>query len=425
MSFAIDAELAKRLASLRELGRARIRAVGLEADRAGQPLPADHPFFAELLRLGLGRTRWLGGEDTGQQEEPPQRRAGEPPASGGERDHRVGGERDHKPGPALTGVLISEELAYWDRGVAVAFPGPGLGEPPLLAMGTPVQKERFLAPFRTPDRPRWASFAMTEPGAGSDVAGIRTSARHDGNGWVLNGDKSFAANASRADWIVVWATVDPTLGRAGHRAFVVERGTPGLGDFKIEKKMGLKAYESTSFTLRDCRVPDGNLLGGEAHYAAADGRGARQAGFKGAMQSFNATRPMIGAMAVGIGRAALDTALAFAREQDRLGDPRVRDRLERIHRKLRAARLLCWRAAWLADARRGNVLEASMAKAAAPAAALEAAVLGMELIGEVGGRGDHLIEKLFRDVKAMDIVEGTGQIQRVLMARQLVGLPRD
>jgi acyl-CoA dehydrogenase len=103
----------------------------------------------------------------------------------------------------------------------------------------------------------------------------------------------------------------------------------------------------------------------------------------------------------------------------------VRDRLERIHRKLRAARLLCWRAAWLADAQRPNVLEASMAKAAAPAAALEAAVLGMELLGEVGGRGDHLVEKLFRDVKAMDIVEGTGQIQRVLMARQLVGLPRD
>ena len=321
-------------------------------------------------------------------------------------------------GPALTGVLLSEELAYWDRGVAVAFPGPGLGEPPLLAMGTAEQKERFLAPFRAPDRPRWGSFAMTEPGAGSDVAGIRTSARRDGDSWLLSGDKSFAANASRADWIVVWATVDPAQGRAGHRAFVVERGTPGLADFKVERKMGLKAYESTSFTLRECRVPAANLLGGEQHYA-------KQAGFKGAMQSFNATRPMIGAMAVGIGRAALDAALAFAREQDRLGDARVRDRLERMHRKLRAARLLCWRAAWLADARRPNVLEASMAKAAAPAAALEAAVLGMELIGEVGGRGDHLIEKLFRDVKAMDIVEGTGQIQRVLMARQLVGLPRD
>jgi acyl-CoA dehydrogenase len=393
-----------RLAGLRELGRKRIRAVGLEADRAGTPLPPDHPFFSELLALGLGRTRWTGGE---------------PEPEGG----TVGGgapARAGAPGPALNGVLLSEELAYWDRGVAVAFPGPGLGEPPLLGMGTPEQKERFLGPFRVPDRPRWGSFAMTEPGAGSDVAAIRTSCRRDGDGWVLNGDKSFAANASRADWIVVWATADPGQGRAGHRAFVVERGTPGLGDFKVEKKMGLKAYESTSFTLRDCRVPASNLLGGEAHYG-----GAARAGFKGAMQSFNATRPMIAAMAVGIGRAALDSSLAFAREQGRLGDPRVRDRLERSHRTLRAARLLAWRAAWLADARRPNVLEASMAKAVAPQAALEAAILGMDLLGEVGGRGDHLIEKLFRDVKAMDIVEGTGQIQRVLMARQLVALPRD
>ena len=399
MNFTLDDELRKRLAGLRELGRAHIRPLGLEADRAGRPIPADHPFYAELLRLGLGRTRWLGGEEEREEDQP----------SPGGRNHR----------PAITGVLLSEELAYWDRGVAVSFPGPGLGEPPLLAMGTPAQKQRFLAPFRAPDRPRWGSFAMTEPGAGSDVAAIRTSCRPDGDAWVLNGDKSFAANASRADWIVVWATVDPALGRAGHRAFVVERGTRGLGDFKIEKKMGLKAYESTSFTLRDCRVPAANLLGGEGLAKS------RQAGFKGAMQSFNSTRPMIGAMAVGIGRAALDAALEFARAERRLGDRRVRERIERIHRRLRAARLLCWRAAWLADAGRPNILEASMAKAAAPGAALEATLLGMELLGEVGGRGDHLVEKLFRDVKAMDIVEGTGQIQRILMARQLVGLPRD
>jgi acyl-CoA dehydrogenase len=309
-------------------------------------------------------------------------------------------------------------MAYWDRGVAVSFPGPGLGEPPVLSMGTPAQKERFLAPFRAPDRPRWGSFAMTEPGAGSDVAAIRTSCRRDGGHWVLDGEKSFAANASRADWIVVWATVDPAQGRAGHRAFVVERGTPGLGDFKIEKKMGLKAYESTSFTLRGCRVPAANLLGGEDHYA-------RKAGFKGALASFNATRPMIGAMAVGIGRAALDESIAFARAAGRSVDVRVRDRIERTARKLRVARLLCWRAAWLADQQQPNMIEASMAKAFAPAAALDAATLGMELLGEVGARGDHLIEKLFRDVKAMDIVEGTGQIQRIVIARQLVGLPRD
>jgi acyl-CoA dehydrogenase len=143
------------------------------------------------------------------------------------------------------------------------------------------------------------------------------------------------------------------------------------------------------------------------------------------MKSFNATRPMVAAMAVGIGRAALDEALAFAREHGLLAEARVRDRLERIRRRLRAARLLCWRAAWLADREQPNILEASMAKAVAPAVALEAATQGMEILGEVGARGDHLIEKLFRDVKAMDIVEGTGQIQRIIMARRLVKLPSE
>ena len=416
MNFTIDDELRKRLAGLRELGRTQIRPLGIEADRAGKPVDPDHPFYTLLLKLGLGRTRWLGGHDDNAGQNATRSRVGSPPS---------GGERNHKTGASLTGVLLSEELAYWDRGVAVSFPGPGLGEPPVLSMGTAEQKERFLARFREPDRPRWGSFAMTEPGAGSDVAAIRTTCKRDGDHFILDGDKSFAANASRADWIVVWATADVSQGRGGHRAFVVERDTPGLGDFKIEKKMGLKAYESTSFTLRSCHVPAANLLGGDDKYSNPEGsRDAKRAGFKGAMQSFNATRPMIGAMAVGIGRAALDEAAAFASEAGRGGDPRVRDGLERIRRKLRVARLLCWRAAWLADQQQPNMVEASMAKAHAPTAALEAATLGMEMLGEVGARGDHLVEKLFRDVKAMDIVEGTGQIQRIVIARNLVGLPR-
>jgi acyl-CoA dehydrogenase len=390
MDFSIDAGTRKRIALVRELGSKRVRPLGLEADRLGRPIPADHPFYLELVRLGLGRTRWTG----------------EPRARG------PGG------GSSRANLCVIEELSYWDRGVAASLPGPGLGEPPILSLGTQEQQERFLGPFRSPDRPRWGSFAMTEPGAGSDVAAIRTSARRDGESWVLSGEKSFAANASRADWIVVFATVDRRLGREGHRAFVVERGTPGLGDFKIERKMGLKAYESTSFTLRECRVPAANLLGGEARYR-------ERAGFKGALGAFNATRPTIAAMAVGMGRAVLDAALEVARERDRLGDPRVRDRLECMRRRLRAALLLCWRAAWLADRERPNMVEASMAKALAPAVAMEAAIQAMEILGEDAGRGDHLIEKLFRDMKAMDIVEGTGQIQRIVVARHLVGLPRE
>lgn len=391
MDFALDEDLRKRIEQLSQLGRSQIRPLGLEADRLGRPTPPDHPFFERLIRLGQGRTRWSP-------------------------DSKGGPERGVAPrmGTSLVGLCMIEEISFWDRGVAASFPGPGLGDPPILSMGTLEQKRRFLGPFVHPDRPRWGSFAMTEPGAGSDVAGIQATARKDGRHWVLNGAKSFAANASRADWIVVFATVDRSLGRDGHRAFVVERGTPGLGNFVVERKMGLKAYESTSFTLEDCRVSEDNLLGGEAHYAG-------RAGFRGAMKSFNATRPMVAVMAVGIGRAALDEALSFSREQGLLDDPRVRDRLERIRRRLRVARLLCWRAAWLADRERPNVLEASMSKAVAPAVALEAASLGMEILGDVGARGDHLIEKLFRDVKAMDIVEGTGQIQRVIMARRLLG----
>jgi acyl-CoA dehydrogenase len=387
----LDDRTRERIRMLSELGEKQVRPLGLEADRLGRPTPPDHPFFEMLVRMGQGRTRWSGKEEE-------RRREG--------------------PGSSRQTLFLAEEMSYWDRGVAVSFPGPGLGEPPLLAMGTPEQRQRFLGPFLAPDRPRWGSFAMTEPSAGSDVSAIRTTARKDGRVWILNGDKSSAATASRADWIAVWATVAPSLGRAGHRAFVVERDTPGLSDFVIERKMGLKGYESTSVPLRDGRVPEENLIGGDEHYA-------RRAGFKGAMRSFNATRPMVAVMAVGIGRAALDEAFRFAREHGRLPDVRVRDRLERTHRRLRAARLLCLRAAWLADHGRPNMVEASMAKAVAPEVALEATTLGMDLLGEVGARGDHLIEKLFRDVKAMDIVEGTGQIQRIVMARHLVNLPRD
>ena len=388
MEFRVDDAMDERLARARAIGRSEVRPAGLEADRAGAPLPVGHPYFARCLERGEGRTRWRAEPDG-----PPSTRT------------------------TVMTLLLAEEYAYWDRGVGVANPGVGLPEGSVLAMGTEAQKERFLGPFLAPDRPRWACFAMTEPGAGSDAAGIRTAARRDGDGWILSGAKCFIGNASRADWILVQATLDPGRGRDAQRSFFVERGTPGLGGFKIEKKMGLKAYESTSFTLDGCRVPGENLLGGET-------RSEGKAGFAGAMRTFNAGRPVIAAHAVGIGRAVLDESIAFAREHDRLGDVRVRDRLERIARKIRMARLLCLRAGWLADQQRPNIVEASMSKAVAAGVAQEAADLGMDLLGSIGARGDHLIEKLHRDVKAMDIVEGTGQVQRVIIARRLVGLPR-
>ena len=394
MDFSITANDATKLQALRQLGRDEMRPAGLRADRAGAPLPVGDPFFDRMLAAGFGRTRWRPAGATSDAKAAP-----------------------NKADSAVAQVLLAEEGAYWDRGIGVALPGPGLGEPPILGMGTPEQRQRFLSPFVEPSKPIWGAFAMTEPSGGSDVANIKTRARRDGDDWVLDGAKSFSGNSGRAEWVVVFATIDPALGRAGHRAFVIERGTPGLGDFRIEKKMGLKAYESTSFFLTGCRVPHANLLGGDDYYTQRSG------GFKGAMNTFNAGRPAIGAMAVGIGRAALDEAAQAMQAQGLWSDQRLRDRLERHRRKLKAALLLALKAAWLADQRQPNMLEASAAKAVAPPAAFDATTFAMEVLGLAGGRGDHLIEKLFRDVKAMDIVEGTGQIQRVVMGRQLVGLP--
>ncbi|MFP8873799.1 MAG: acyl-CoA dehydrogenase, partial [Myxococcota bacterium] len=161
MDLSIDVASRERVRALSALGSAHIRPLGLEADRLGRPTPPDHPFFELLLRAGQGRTRWNGREE-------PARKT-----------------REEKLGTSRTTLLLAEEMSYWDRGVAVSFPGPGLGEPPLLSMGTPGQRGRFLGPFIDPDRPRWGSFAMTEPGAGSDVAAIRTHARKDGDTWIL------------------------------------------------------------------------------------------------------------------------------------------------------------------------------------------------------------------------------------------------
>jgi len=389
VDFTLDRESQEALDELRKWGREQVRPVGLEADREARPIPVGHAFFDRCLERGDGRTHW----------KPP----GSPPP-------------ERRPS-TLTRLLLAEEFAYWDRGVMNATPGPGLPEMSVVGSGTEEQKERYLGPFVKPDKPRWACFAMTEPGAGSDAAAIQTRAEKDGDGWILNGAKCFIGAASRSDWILVQATLDASKGRGAQRAFFVEQGTEGLGPFKIEKKMGLKAYESSSFSLDNVRVPAENLLGGEARYE-------RKAGFKAAMSTFNAGRPVIAANAVGMGRAALDETIRFARENDLVGDARVRDRIEAIARKVRMARLVCLRAGQLAEEKRPNIVEASMSKALAAQVAQEAASQGLELLGAVGARGDHLIEKLYRDAKAMDIVEGTGQIQRMIIARNLVDLPR-
>ena len=378
MELKVSPELQREVEAAREWGRAEVRPAGLEADRAGAPLPPEHPYFRKFIDSGRGRARAEAS--------------------------------DAPEGRGVRMAILGEEGAYWDRGMGVATPGAGFPSGAVGAGGTDEQKERFLGPFRDLKEPRWASFALTEPGGGSDTAAFKTRAVRTDRGWVLNGAKCFIGNAKRADWILVQATLDPAKGRAGQRSFFVEAGTPGLTGMRVEKKMGLRAYESVSFSLEDCEIPAENILGGETRQVRAEDAPASGSGRA--------------ASALGIARAALDEGRRFAGESGAIRHPRVRDDLERGLRRLRSARLATLKAAWLADRRSANMLESSMAKIAAAEVAQEAGMLGMEIVGLEAGAGDELIEKLFRDAKALNIVEGTGQIQRVIIARQLVGLPR-
>jgi acyl-CoA dehydrogenase len=400
----INEETRKAIELVRFLGKEYLRPLGLEADRLSRPIPPDAELYKLVARSGY-MARGLGGEDSP-----------EGSAEGG--SARSQRRRDN----AVRNVLVAEEGSYWDRGAMVSLPGPGLGGPPVMRMGTPEQKERFLSVFRQRERPVWAAFAMTEPGAGSDVARIATRCIKDGDSWVLNGQKMYSSNSPRAEWVVVFATVDPSLGRAGHRAFVVEKGTPGFEILKIEHKMGLRAYETATFSLQDCRVPAENLLGGEAYYEGQETR----TGFEGAMASFNATRPIIAAMAIGIGRAACDRAKEFIDEEVAPHAARRRrlalEKLAEARRQVEIGRLMCLRAAWMADRGEPNQLHASMAKAYAPLAAARAVAMAQDILGEAGVVRDAMVEKLARDVRALDIVEGTQQIQRRVIAKHVIGV---
>ncbi len=329
-----------------------------------------------------------------------------------------------KPTQANRTALVGAEWMAWaDASLLLCLPGPGLGGPPIRATGTREQKKKWFGMLEEKNAAgelAWGAYGLTEPGAGSDVSGIRTSCRKDGDEWVINGRKCYITNGARASWTVVFATVDPELGRGGHRAFVVEKGTPGFSVGKIEDKLGLRASETAELVFDDCRVPEENLLGGEEAY------GTRSTGFQTAMKTFDATRPLVAAMALGIGRAAYEYARDFVKDRYLLSRPIPRyhvlaDRLARMHRKLEGARMLVWKAAYLADTGQPNAKEASMCKAAAAQAAVTACFEAVEICGAEGSmQGEHqLLEKWFRDIKVYDIFEGTGQIQRVVVSKRL------
>ncbi len=317
----------------------------------------------------------------------------------------------------LASVIGSEELAWGDAAMILNIPGPSMAGTVIAASGTPDQKKRFLDDVFTGDEPRFGAIAVTESQGGSDVSSVATTAAADGDEWVLNGTKIFCTNGARADILVVNATIDRSLGRDGQRLFVVRKGTPGMRVGKIEKKLGLVASETAEIVFEDCRISLDHLLGGEETVGS-------KSGFKDTMKAFDASRPSVAAMAVGIGRAAYEYVRDWSRAEipsQSRRRPFVEVKLATMERELEAARLLCRMAAWKADAGIPHSKEASMAKAYAPGAALRACVGAIEIMGPEGYSREHLVEKWYRDIKVYDIFEGTGQIQRVIISRHILG----
>jgi len=328
-------------------------------------------------------------------------------------------------------AFAAEVLSWGDTGLYLCSPVGMLGAAAVAATGTPEQKARFLSRL-TGDKPVLDAMALTEPHAGSAMpAMVRTSAVRDGDSWVLNGEKIFVTGGHKAlvdtpGFVVVWATIDPKAGRAGVRPFVVEAGTPGCTVTKLEHKLGIRASDTASIVLRDCRIPLDNILGSPEVEAKTT------EGFKGAMATFDASRPMVAASALGVARATLEALKEFLAGKGvviRYGLPRTRmTNLEReivdLEVLLRSAWLLVLKSVWMMDEKRPNNLEASMAKVRAGDVVVRITQRAVELLGPPGYSREMLVEKWFRDAKINDLYEGTGQINRLIVARRILNYGR-
>lgn len=316
-------------------------------------------------------------------------------------------------GTNLSTVLSVIELCWGDVGLLLSMPRQGLGNAAVASVADDEQLKRFGH--------LWSAMAITEPGCGSDSAAITTTARLDGDHYVLNGEKIFVTAGERCEAVVVWATLDRGLGRAAIKSFLVEKGVPGLEVVRLEDKLGIRASDTATLRLDDVRVPKQNLLGSPE---IDTGRS-----FAGAMQTFDNTRPLVAAMAVGVARAALDETRALLAaagidiDYDRppaTQHAAVAAFIE-AESDYEAAYLLTLRAAWMADNARPNSLEASMAKAKAGRVATAVTLRCAGLAGTLGYTEDHLLEKWARDAKILDIFEGTQQIQKLVIARRILG----
>lgn len=336
-------------------------------------------------------------------------------AAGVRRSKNGDGPEGNRNGSNLSTALSIIELCRGDVGLLLSMPRQGLGNSAIASVADDEQLERFAG--------QWAAMAITEPEAGSDSAAIRTTAVRDGDDYILNGEKIYVTAGERADLVVVWATLDRSKGRGAIKSFVVERSNPGLKLDRLEHKLGIRASDTAAFTLQDCRVPKENLLG-PPEVAEATG------GFAGAMQTFDNTRPLVAAMAVGLTRACLEETAKLLKDAGVEPDWDVPAASQgaaaaeylAMDADYEAAYLLTLQAAWMADNGKPNSLQASQAKAKAGRTCVDVALRCVALAGTLGYSETMLLEKWARDAKILDIFEGTQQIQLLIIARQLLGL---
>jgi acyl-CoA dehydrogenase len=311
----------------------------------------------------------------------------------------------------LDACLMSEELAWGCSGIRTVFEANSLASMPLILGGTPEQKKRFLVPML--EELRFAAYCVTESGAGSDVAGIRTLARRVGEDYVLSGSKMWITSASKASWYFVLAYTDPEQRHRGMSGFIVPADSPGIEVGAKEQNMGQRASDTRGITFSDVVVPASLRLGAEGD------------GWKLAMGAFDHTRPPIAAAAVGLARSAMEHAIDYARERQAFGRPLsefqgVSFMIADMAKDIEAARMLTWRAAWLIDQGERNTKFAAFAKAFAADTAMRVTTDAVQVFGGYGYSQEYPVEKLMRDAKIFQIYEGTSQIQRVVIARELL-----
>jgi acyl-CoA dehydrogenase len=310
--------------------------------------------------------------------------------------------------------LIEEELGWGCSGIGTSLMCNGLAAAPVALGGSEEVKKEYLGMLS--EAPKLASFCLTEPDAGSDVSSMRTTAVRKGDKYVINGTKCFITNGSHADWYTVYAKTDKSAGHKGISAFVVPRDAGVVVD-KKEDKLGQRASDTATISFNDVEVPAANLLGEENH------------GFKLAMMTLDRTRPGVAAMATGIGRAAFEFATDYSRERVQFGVPiamhqAIQFMIADMSTKIEAARLLVWQSAALLDQGKRNTLASSHAKRFAADSAMEVAVDAVQVYGGYGFIKEYPVEKLMRDAKIMQLYEGTSQIQRLVIAREVL-MPRD